>query len=107
MQASAQPFPTQDHCEALIMTSIAIVKANGVIAHPSIKPISSCCHIFMYSAVVKQSLILVNYALIKYLMLPGMLKTPPIKDYNVSCGTEPKALATYTKTRSLLSRFAS
>ena len=48
-------FSPTTHFEALIMTSIAILKANGEIVRPAMIPISSCCHPVVYSAVVKQS----------------------------------------------------
>ena len=47
--------PPTTHLEALMMTSIAMVKANGEMVHPAIMPISMRCHVVVKSGVVKQS----------------------------------------------------
>ena len=93
----AKRSPPTTHFDALIITSIAMVKASGEMMHPAIIPVYRHCHVVVNSEVEKQNCKSPKYAFTKFIIVLSTLKKSNAAQRS-SCGIEPYAL---TKSRNV------
>jgi len=85
---TAQKSSTLLLLDALMITTIAMVKANGEMMHPAIIPTSKHCHAVLNSGVEKLNCKSPKKAFINSVIDIGTLKKSNAAQRS-SCGTEP------------------